>query len=85
MKDHAHNKLSERPPEVDRTGILRAIDEIGNNDTHRAKSDLQLKKLRRNHMQTYDASINEDSSASSKKMIQMRQAKVNPTRDFSGY
>jgi hypothetical protein len=29
LKEHTHMKLSERPAEVDRTGLLRVIDEIG--------------------------------------------------------
>ena len=29
LKEHTHMKLSEKPAEVDRTGLLRVIDEIG--------------------------------------------------------
>ncbi len=37
LKEHTHNKLSERPAEVDRTGLLRVIDEIGENDMKMTK------------------------------------------------
>jgi hypothetical protein len=85
LKEHTHMKLSERPAEVDRTGLLRAIDEIGNEDDGRAKSDMQLKKIRRNHHQTYDGTTKDQSNVSSRKMLKLKQEKVNPTRDFSGY
>lgn len=67
-------KLSERPAEVDRTGLLRVIDEIGE------VGDMQMKKLQRNHLQTYDAS-----NVSSRKNLGIGKTKVNPTRDFPGY
>lgn len=73
LKEHTHNKLSERPAEVDRTGLLRVIDEIGDND-------MKLTKLQRKQLKTYDAS-----NTSSRKMLGMNKAKVNPTRDFPGY
>ena len=73
LKEHTHMKLSERPPEVNRTGLLRVIDEIG-------EGDMQMKKLQKNQFQTYDAS-----NVSSRKNLGIGKAKVNPTRDFPGY